>query len=167
KPVLSIVGRPNVGKSTLFNRLVGQRIAITEDTPGVTRDRIYAEGEWLNRPFIVIDTGGLEPDDDDIIMSNIRKQAEVAIDTADVILFLVDGLEGLTNTDREIGNWLRRSKKEIILVSNKMDSSKVPDEIYEFYELGLGEPVPISGEQGLGIGDLLDEVIKHFPEDDH
>lgn len=163
--ILSIVGRPNVGKSTLFNRIVGKRIAITEDEPGVTRDRIYAEGEWLNNYFTVIDTGGLEPDSEDVIMTNIRQQAEIAIDTADVILFLVDGLEGLTSTDREIGQLLRMSGKNVVLAVNKIDSHKVPDQIYDFYELGLGEPMLISSEQGLGIGDLLDEVVKHFPED--
>lgn len=165
RAIVCIVGRPNVGKSTLFNRIVGRRIAITEDTPGVTRDRIYAEAEWLNNYFTLIDTGGLEPDNDDTIMSNIRKQAEIAIDTADVILFVVDGLEGLTSTDREVGNILRRSGKNVILVTNKIDTHKTPDEIYEFYELGFGEPVLISAEQALGIGDLLDEVVKNFPED--
>lgn len=165
RAIVCIVGRPNVGKSTLFNRLVGRRIAITEDNPGVTRDRIYAEGEWLNNHFTVIDTGGLEPEKEDAIMSNIKKQAQVAIDTADVILFVVDGKEGLTSTDREIGDILRRSGKETIVVSNKIDNPNTPDEIYEFYELGLGEPMMISAEQALGIGDLLDEVIRHFPED--
>lgn len=165
RAIVCIVGRPNVGKSTLFNRLVGRRIAITEDTPGVTRDRIYAEGEWQNNYFTVIDTGGLEPDKDDTIMFNIRRQAEVAIDTADVILFVVDGRAGLTNTDREIGDILRRSGKRVVLVANKIDGPKNPDEIYEFYELGLGEPMIISAEQAYGIGDLLDEVVENFPED--
>src|SRR5690625_285834 len=164
KAVVCIVGRPNVGKSTLFNKLVGRRIAITEDTPGVTRDRIYAEGEWLNHHFTVIDTGGLEPDNEDQIMSNIKRQAQMAIDTADVILFVVDGREGLTSTDKEIGNLLRRSGKNVILVCNKLDSHKHWDRLYEFYELGFGEPMGISSEQSLGIGDLLDEVIKLFPE---
>ena len=165
RAIVCIVGRPNVGKSTLFNRIVGARIAITEDKPGVTRDRIYAEAEWLNNYFTLIDTGGLEPENEDTIMSNIRKQADIAIDTADVILFVVDGLEGLTSTDREIANILRRSGKNVILVCNKIDTPKTPDQIYDFYELGLGEPVLISGEQALGIGDLLDEVLKYFPED--
>ena len=163
RAIVCIVGRPNVGKSTLFNRIVGQRIAITEDTPGVTRDRIYAEAEWLNNHFTLIDTGGLEPNNEDAIMSNIRKQAEVAIDTADVILFVVDGIEGLTSTDREIANILRKSSKNVILVGNKIDTYKTPPQIYEFYELGFGEPALISGEQALGIGDLLDEVVKYFP----
>lgn len=165
KAVVCIVGRPNVGKSTLFNKLVGKRIAITEDKPGVTRDRIYAEGEWLNNHFTVIDTGGLEPEKEDVIMSNIKKQAEVAIDTADVIIFVVDGLDGLTSTDREIGELLRKSNKEVVLACNKIDNPKTPDEIYEFYELGFGEPMIISSEQGLGLGDLLDEVISFFPEE--
>ncbi|HLR20828.1 MAG TPA: ribosome biogenesis GTPase Der [Tissierellaceae bacterium] len=165
KAIVGIVGRPNVGKSTLFNRIVGSRIAITEDTPGVTRDRIYAEGEWQNNYFTLIDTGGLEPDQDDPIMSNIKRQAQVAIDTADVILFVVDGRDGLTNTDREIGDILRRSNKEVVVAANKIDGSETPDEIYEFYELGIGEPIPISSEQGLGIGDLLDEIVDKFPKD--
>lgn len=165
RAIVCIVGRPNVGKSTLFNRIVGQRISITEDTPGVTRDRIYAEAEWLSNHFTLIDTGGLEPENEDTIMSNIRKQADIAIDTADVILFVVDGLAGLTSTDREIANILRRSGKNVLLVCNKIDTPKTPAEIYDFYELGLGEPILVSGEQALGLGDLLDEVLKHFPED--
>lgn len=164
RAIVGIVGRPNVGKSTLFNRLVGRRIAITEDTPGVTRDRIYAEGEWLGRYFTLIDTGGLEPDNDDIIMSNIKKQAQIAIDTADVILFVVDG-HALTSTDKEVGEILRKSGKEVIVVCNKIDTPKTPDDIYEFYELGMGEPMVISAEQALGLGDLLDRVIENFPED--
>lgn len=165
RAIVCIVGRPNVGKSTLFNKLVGKRIAITEDKPGVTRDRIYAEGEWLNKHFTVIDTGGLEPENEDTIMSNIKKQAQIAIDTADVILFVVDGLEGLTSTDREIGEILRKSGKNVIIACNKIDTPKTKSEMYEFYELGLGEPMVISAEQGLGLGDLLDEVILHFPGD--
>lgn len=164
RPVVCIVGRPNVGKSTLFNKIVGKRIAITEDTPGVTRDRIYAEGEWLNKHFTLIDTGGLEPESEDIFLKNIKRQAQIAIDTADVILFVVDGEEGITSTDREIANMLRKSNKEIILVCNKIDSKITKDNMYDFYELGIGTPLGISAEQGLGIGDLLDEVIKHFPE---
>lgn len=164
RAVVCIVGRPNVGKSTLFNRIVGKRIAITEDTPGVTRDRIYAEGEWLGKYFTVIDTGGLEPDSEEIIMTNIRRQVEIAIDTADVILFVVDGLQGLNPTDKEIGNILRRSGKKVVLACNKIDTPKTPQEIYEFYELGLGEPIAVSAEQGLGIGDLLDEIVKNFPD---
>ena len=165
RAIFYIVGRPNVGKSTLFNKLVGKRIAITEDTPGVTRDRIYAEGEWLGKYFTVIDTGGLEPENEEIIMKNIKRQAEMAIDTADVILFVVDGLEGLNSTDREIGNMLRKSGKNVIVACNKIDTPNFKNQVYEFYELGLGEPMIISGEQGLGIGDLLDEIVKHFPED--
>ncbi|HZH93084.1 MAG TPA: GTPase, partial [Tissierellaceae bacterium] len=133
RPIVCIVGRPNVGKSTLFNKLAGRRIAITEDKPGVTRDRIYAEAEWLGQHFTVIDTGGLEPENEDVVMSNIRKQADIAIETADVILFVVDGIEGLTTTDREIGDLLRRSGKNVVLAANKIDTRKTPDEIYEFY----------------------------------
>lgn len=165
RPVVCIVGRPNVGKSTLFNRIVRRRVAITEDSPGVTRDRIYAEAEWLNRYFILIDTGGLEPESEEVIPINIKRQVEVAIDTADVILFVVDGRDGVTVTDIEIANILRRSGKEVLLVCNKIDTHKTPDQVFEFYELGVGSPIIISAEQGLGIGDLLDEVIKHFPED--
>jgi len=165
RPVVCIVGRPNVGKSTLFNRIVGRRIAITEDTPGVTRDRIYSEAEWLNKHFTLIDTGGLEPESEDIFHKNIRKQVEIAIDTADVILFVVDGLQGVTPVDRDIANMLRLVDKKVILVCNKIDSKNRMDNIFEFYELGMGNPVAVSAEQGLGIGDLMDEVIKHFPED--
>jgi GTP-binding protein len=164
RPVVCIVGRPNVGKSTLFNRITGRRIAITEDNPGVTRDRIYSEAEWLNKYFTLIDTGGLEPESEEIIPLNIKRQAEMAIDTADVILFVVDGLAGVTSTDKEIATMLRKSGKEVLLVCNKIDTHKTPDEVFEFYELGIGTPIEISAEQGLGIGDLLDEVIKHFPE---
>lgn len=164
RPVVCIVGRPNVGKSTLFNRIVGRRIAITEDNPGVTRDRIYAEAEWLNKYFTLIDTGGLEPESEEIIPVNIKRQAEIAIDTADVILFVVDGMDGVTSTDEEIASILRRAGKEVLLVCNKVDTHKTPDQVFEFYELGIGNPIIISAEQGLGIGDLLDEVIKHFPE---
>ncbi len=164
RPIVCIVGRPNVGKSTLFNKMAGRRIAITEDKPGVTRDRIYAEGEWLGKHYTIIDTGGLEPEKDDIIMLNIKRQAEIAIETADAILFVVDGVEGLTSTDREIGEILRKSGRNVLLVANKIDTRKTPDEIYEFYELGLGTPLIVSAEQSLGLGDLLDEVVKFFPE---
>ncbi|HHV38193.1 MAG TPA: ribosome biogenesis GTPase Der, partial [Tepidimicrobium sp.] len=164
RPVVCIVGRPNVGKSTLFNRIAGRRIAITEDTPGVTRDRIYSEAEWLNRYFTLIDTGGLEPKSDEAITLGVRRQVEMAIDTADVILFVVDGLTGITPGDREIASILRKSGKDILLVCNKVDSPNTPSDVFEFYELGIGSPMVISAEQGLGIGDLLDEIIKFFPE---
>lgn len=165
KGILCIVGRPNVGKSTLFNRIVGKKIAITEDQPGVTRDRIYSEAEWLGNHFTIIDTGGLEPEKEDTIMTNIQKQAQVAIETADVILFVVDGVEGLTSTDREIATILRRAGTEVILACNKIDNPKNAADVYDFYELGFGEPMVISSEQALGIGDLLDEVVKHFPKE--
>ena len=164
RAVVSIVGKPNVGKSTLFNKIVGRRISITEDTPGVTRDRIYAEASWQQHVFDVIDTGGLDPFDDDKIMSNIRKQANIAIEASDVILFIVDGRNPATALDHEIANILRKSNKKIILVANKTEGKR-KDEFYNVYELALGEPMSISAEQGLGIGDLLDEIIKNFPED--
>lgn len=165
RPVVAIVGRPNVGKSTLFNKIAGKRISIVEDKPGVTRDRIYAEAEWLNKYFTIIDTGGIEPEGKDIILAQMRRQAEIAIETADVILFVVDGVEGLTASDREVANILRKAQRQVILACNKIDTNKIPDAIYEFYELGLGEPIPISAAQGLGLGDLLDEVVEHFPSD--
>nr|WP_300005742.1 ribosome biogenesis GTPase Der [Tissierella sp.] len=165
KGILCIVGRPNVGKSTLFNRIVGKKIAITEDQPGVTRDRIYSEAEWLGNHFTIIDTGGLEPEKEDTMMSNIQKQAQIAIETADVILFVVDGIEGLTSTDREIATILRKSGSEVILACNKIDNPKNADDVYEFYELGFGEPFVVSSEQALGIGDLLDEIVKYFPKE--
>lgn len=164
RAVVSIVGKPNVGKSTLFNKIVGRRISITEDTPGVTRDRIYAEASWQQHVFDVIDTGGLDPFDDDKIMSNIKKQANIAIEASDVILFIVDGRNPATALDHEIANILRKSNKKIILVANKTEGKR-KDEFYNVYELALGEPMSISAEQGLGIGDLLDEIIKNFPED--
>lgn len=164
RAVVSIVGKPNVGKSTLFNKIVGRRISITEDTPGVTRDRIYAEASWQQHVFDVIDTGGLDPFDDDKIMSNIRKQANIAIEASDVILFVVDGKNPATALDHEIANILRKSNKKVILVANKTEG-KIKDEFYSVYELALGEPISISAEQGLGIGDLLDEIVKNFPED--
>lgn len=164
RAVVSIVGKPNVGKSTLFNKIVGRRISITEDTPGVTRDRIYAEASWQQHVFDVIDTGGLDPFDDDKIMLNIRKQANIAIEASDVILFIVDGRNPATALDHEIANILRKSNKKIILVANKTEGKR-KDEFYNVYELALGEPMSISAEQGLGIGDLLDEIIKNFPED--
>jgi GTP-binding protein len=164
RPIVAIVGRPNVGKSTLFNRIAGKRISITEDTPGVTRDRIYAECEWLNQYFTLIDTGGIEPKTDDIILQQMKRQAEIAIETADVILFLVDGKAGITGSDKDVAEMLRKSKKEIILVCNKMDKFVDEDNIYDFYELGLGEPYSISSTEALGLGDLLDEIISKFPE---
>ena len=164
RAVVSIVGKPNVGKSTLFNKIVGRRISITEDTPGVTRDRIYAEASWQQHVFDIIDTGGLDPFDDDKIMSNIRKQANIAIEASDVILFIVDGKNPATALDQEIANILRKSNKKVILVANKTEG-KIKDEFYSVYELALGEPISISAEQGLGIGDLLDEIVKNFPED--
>jgi GTP-binding protein len=144
KPIVAVVGRPNVGKSTFFNKIVGRRVSIVEDTPGVTRDRIYAEAEWRGVTFALIDTGGIEPDSDDIILSQMREQAEVAIDTADVILFMVDGRDGLTSSDREVAEMLMKTGKEVILLVNKIDTAKLPDDFYDFYELGLGEPIPIS-----------------------
>lgn len=164
RAVVSIVGKPNVGKSTLFNKIVGRRISITEDTPGVTRDRIYAEASWQQHVFDIIDTGGLDPFDDDKIMSNIRKQANIAIEASDVILFVVDGKNPATALDHEIANILRKSNKKVILVANKTEG-KIKDEFYSVYELALGEPISISAEQGLGIGDLFDEIVKNFPED--
>lgn len=167
KPVVAVVGRPNVGKSTFFNKVIGRRIAIVEDTPGVTRDRIYAETEWNGIEFAIIDTGGIEPDSEDIILSQMRQQAEIAMDTADVILFLVDGKDGLTSADREVANMLRRRGREVILVVNKIDSHKLPDDFYDFYELGLGEPIPISAANMLNFGDLLDEIVNSFPKEQY
>lgn len=163
-PLVAICGRPNVGKSTLFNRLIGLRLSIVEDTPGVTRDRIYGDCEWLNHKFTLIDTGGIEPDNEDIIAKQMKRQAEFAVETCDVILFLVDGREGLTAADVEVSELLRRSKKPIVLAVNKLDAPKFHEAIYEFYTLGLGDPIIISGEQGLGLGDMLDAVCEHFPE---
>lgn len=164
-PVVAIVGRPNVGKSTLFNRIVGERISIVEDVPGVTRDRIYSKAEWLDRHFHLIDTGGIAFDDHDILLEHIRHQAELAIDEADVIIFVVDTTTGITSTDEEVAKMLFRSKKPIVLGVNKADNPERLNQMYEFYSLGFGEPIGISSVHGLGIGDLLDEVIKHFPED--
>lgn len=164
RPVVTIVGRPNVGKSTLFNRIAGKRISITEDTPGVTRDRIYAECEWLDKYFTLIDTGGIEPNTTDTIFEQMRVQAEIAIDMADVVLFMVDGKEGVTAADNEVAQMLRKAKKEIILVVNKMDKYVNEDNIYEFYNLGIGEPIAISSTEALNLGDLLDEVISKFDD---
>lgn len=162
KPIVSIVGRPNVGKSTLFNKLAGRRVSIVEDTPGVTRDRIYAESEWVGRKFTIIDTGGIEPENDDIILTQMRRQAQIAIEMSDVIVFMVDGKQGLTDADNEVTVMLRKSKKPIVLVVNKIDKNAEENNIYEFYNLGIGDPVAISSSQGLGIGDMLDEVVKRF-----
>jgi len=166
KPVVAVVGRPNVGKSTLFNVLAGERISIVQDTPGVTRDRIYADVEWLDNHFTLIDTGGIEPDSKDIIVSQMREQAQIAIDTADVIMFMVDVKQGLTDADSKVADMLRRSQKPVVLVVNKVDDFKKYEcDVYEFYNLGIGEPHAISSVNRLGIGDMLDEVIKYFPED--
>ncbi|MBQ6393599.1 MAG: ribosome biogenesis GTPase Der [Eubacterium sp.] len=163
KPVIAVVGRPNVGKSTLFNALAGSRISIVEDTPGVTRDRIYADVTWLNYQFTMIDTGGIEPESDDLILSRMREQAQTAIITADVILFLTDVRQGLVDADYKVADMLRRSGKPIILVVNKVDSfEKYMPDVYEFYNLGLGDPVPISAAGRLGLGDMLDIVVEHL-----
>lgn len=162
KPIVAIVGRPNVGKSTLFNRIVGDRVSIVDDTPGVTRDRIYRDAEWLKYKFTLIDTGGIEFKTNDDMFKNMRIQTELAIETADVIIFIVDGKTGLVDGDREVARMLRKSKKDIILIVNKIDSKKDEMNLYEFYEFGLGEPIPISSTQSLGLGDMLDEVVKYF-----
>lgn len=165
KPIVAIVGRPNVGKSTLFNALAGEMISIVKDTPGVTRDRIYAEVTWLDKEFTMIDTGGIEPDSKDIILSQMREQAQIAIDTADVIVFITDVRQGLVDADSKVADMLRRSGKPVVLVVNKVDSfQKLMPDVYEFYNLGIGDPIPISAASRLGIGDMLDEVVKFFPE---
>lgn len=167
KPVVAIVGRPNVGKSTLFNVLAGERISIVKDTPGVTRDRIYADCSWLDKNFTLIDTGGIEPDSKDIILSQMREQAEIAIETADVIILIVDVRQGMVDSDAKVADMLRRSRKPVVLAVNKVDSfEKFGNDIYEFYNLGIGDPMPISAASRLGLGDLLDEVVKYFPEHD-
>ena len=161
-PVIAIVGRPNVGKSTIFNRIVGERIAIEEDTPGVTRDRIYGKGEWLNREFHIIDTGGIDIGDAPFL-DQIRAQAQLAIDEADCIIMITSGRDGVTPADLEVAKILYRSNKPVVLAVNKIDNPEMRDQIFDFYELGFGDPIPISGAHGLGIGDLLDEAMKHFP----
>ena len=164
KPLVAVVGRPNVGKSTFFNRVVGRRVSIVEDTPGVTRDRIYAEAEWSGVHFALIDTGGIEPDSKDIILSQMREQAQMAMDTSDVILFMCDGKEGVTAADREVASMLMKTGKDVVLAVNKVDNRTLPDDFYDFYELGLGEPIPISSANMLNLGDLLDRIIGSFPE---
>ncbi len=166
KPIVAVVGRPNVGKSTLFNVLAGERISIVKDTPGITRDRIYADITWLDKSLTLIDTGGIEPDSKDIILSQMREQAEIAIMTADVILFLVDVKQGLVDADAKVADMLRRSQKPVLLVVNKVDSfDKYMADVYEFYNLGIGEPIPISAANRLGIGDMLDKVLEYIPDD--
>ncbi len=167
KPIVAIVGRPNVGKSTLFNKLVGSRISIVDDKPGVTRDRIYGDCEWLNRKFLLVDTGGIEPKTDDIILKQMRSQAEIAVDTADVIIFVTDLKSGVVATDQEVAAMLQKSGKPIVLCVNKCDSIGAPEpEFYEFYNLGIGDPFAVSANHGHGTGDLLDEVLKYLPEDE-
>lgn len=168
KPIVAIVGRPNVGKSTLFNKLIGKRLSIVNDTPGVTRDRIYGECEWLNHHFLLVDTGGIEPYSDDVILSQMRTQAQIAIDTADVIILVTDLRCGVVATDQEVASMLLRSGKPIVLCVNKCDTIGAPEpEFYEFYNLGVGDPIAVSSTHGHGTGDLLDEVIKYFPEEDN
>ena len=166
KPIVAIVGRPNVGKSTLFNKITGKRISIVEDTPGITRDRIYADAEWTGREFTLIDTGGIEPSSKDEILSQMRSQANLAIDMADVIIFMVNIKNGMTAADRDVAAMLRKCGKPVLLVCNKSDApGEPPMELYEFYNLGLGEPYAISSIHGLGVGDLLDDIVSEFPEE--
>lgn len=166
KPIVAIVGRPNVGKSTLFNSIAGERISIVSDTPGVTRDRIYSDVEWLDRKFVLIDTGGIEPKTSDALLKAMRDQAELAVEMADVIIFLTNVKEGVTDSDSDVANMLRRSKKPVVLVVNKVDSFvKSQNDVYEFYNLGIGDPIPISLANMSGLGDMLDKVISYFPED--
>lgn len=166
KPLIAIVGRPNVGKSTFFNKMAGRRISIVEDTPGVTRDRVYADCEWQNRAFTLIDTGGIDPNSDDPLLKQMRAQAEIAIETCDAILFFVDGRQGLTDDDKDVATMLRKSSKPILVVVNKIDSVDAMDNMYEFYELGLGDPIAISSVNLMNIGDLLEELMKLLPESD-
>mgnify|MGYP000746896470 CR=1 FL=1 len=165
KPIVAVVGRPNVGKSTFFNKVAGKRISIVEDTPGVTRDRIYAEAEWVGNAFTLIDTGGIEPFSKDIILQQMRAQAELAIETADVIIFMLDGREGITAADYEVANMLRKSNRPMLLAVNKIETKELENNIFEFYNLGLGDPISISAQQGLGLGDLLDRVVDLFSKD--
>lgn len=166
KPIVAVVGRPNVGKSTLFNALAGEKIAIVKDTPGITRDRIYTDVTWLDHAFTLIDTGGIEPDSSDIILSQMREQAQIAIDTADVILFIVDVKQGLVDSDMKVADMLRKSRKPVLLVVNKVDDfNKFLLDTYEFYNLGIGDPIPISAANRLGIGDMLDKVVEHFVDE--
>ncbi len=167
KPIVAIVGRPNVGKSTLFNALAGENISIVKDTPGVTRDRIYADVEWLNLNFTLIDTGGIEPDTSDIILAQMREQAQIAIDTADVIIFMTDVRQGLVDADAKVADMLRRSRKPVILVVNKVDNfAKMMPDVYEFYNLGIGDPIPVAANAKMGIGDMLDHVVGYFNTDE-
>lgn len=165
RPIVAVVGRPNVGKSTFFNRIVGRRVSIVEDTPGVTRDRIYADAEWCGHYFTLIDTGGIELKSEDVMWKHIRAQAQIAMDIADVILFIVDGKAGIISDDYDVADYLRMSKKPVVLAVNKLDTGKM-DAIYDFYALGIGEPIGISAEQSLNLGDLLDEICSHFPKNE-
>ena len=165
KPMVAIIGKPNVGKSTFFNYIIGKRLSIVEDKPGVTRDRVYGETSWRGRNFMLIDTGGIEPESNDIILSQMKEQANIAVNIADVIVFLTDLKQGVTAADEEIALMLRKSKKKVVLVCNKADNyGKTADEIYEFYNLGLGDPYPVSSTNALGIGDVLDAIYENFPE---
>ena len=167
KPIVAVVGRPNVGKSTLFNKIAGQRISIVQDTPGVTRDRIYAEIEWSGHNFTLIDTGGMEPGAENIILRQILNQAEIAIETADVIVFVTDVKQGVTDEDAKVADILRRTRKPVILAVNKVDDMRRENmDIYEFYSLGMGDPIPVSAGQMLGLGDLLDVIVSYFPENE-